>query len=137
MEAWLRDIVKTNPDGSVEFLTNDTVRSALLESLMGYEPEFTSVRAEALALFVAEPLEAYVDEGTPDEVGAAVREWLDRVVHPWHQHSMERFALEVVNARVVEMPATHHWLFVHKLDDVMREMRTFLLDESGESTPTR
>ncbi len=127
MEAWLRDIVSVRSDGSVEFLTTDTVRRALLESLMGFKPDFTKVRSPALALYSFWPPEAYVDEGTPEEVRARVDDWLERQVYPWHRRSMERFAREAPQARVIEMTATHHWCFLHKRDEVLREMRKFLL----------
>lgn len=129
LEAWLRDIVTVRSDGSVEFVTTDTVRRALLESLMSYEPDFSQIRSPALSLYAFWPPEAYVDEGAPQDVRARVDDWLERRVYPWHRRSMERFAREVPQARVIEMPATHHWLFVHKRDEVLREMRQFLLDD--------
>ena len=35
------------------------------------------------------------------------------------------------NAMVVEVKNGHHFLFVSNQDEVVREMRRFLLDESG------
>jgi len=62
-------------------------------------------------------------------VRARVDDWLERRVYPFHRRSMDRFAREVANSRVIEMPATHHWCFLHKRDEVLREMRRFLLDD--------
>ncbi len=128
-EAWLRDIVRVLPDSTVEFVTSDTVRRALLESLMSYQPDFSMIRSPALAFYAFWPPEAYVDEDAPEEVRARVDDWLERRVYPFHRRNMDRFAREVANARVIEMRATHHWCFLHKHDDVLREMKRFLLDD--------
>ncbi len=75
------------------------------------------------------PPEAYVDEEAPQDVRARVDDWLERRVYPFHRRNMDRFAREVANARVIEMRATHHWCFLHKHDEVLREMKRFLLDD--------
>jgi hypothetical protein len=46
----------------------------------------------------------------------------------WKQGQVERFREEVANGRVVEMPSTDHQLFLHRLDEVVQAMRSFLLD---------
>jgi pimeloyl-ACP methyl ester carboxylesterase len=128
-EAWLRDIVRFRPDSTVEFVTSDAVRRALIESLVSYQPDFSKIRSPALAIYAFWPPEAYVDEEAPEDVRARVDDWLERRVYPFHRRSMDRFAREVANSRVIQMPATHHWCFLHKRDEVLREMRRFLLDD--------
>lgn len=44
---------------------------------------------------------------------------------------IEEFRKNGPLVRIIEMPATAHYCFVHKPQDVIREMRNFLLQESS------
>ena len=72
------------------------------------------------AIFTALVIKA----GHPDKVQSLMQELED-----WHNSGTEHFRKEMVRGRVVEMRNTSHYCFIQREEEVVREMRAFLLGE--------
>ncbi len=126
-EADLRATVVTLPDGSVRVGLPRRIGEALVAGMAEFRPEYTKVQAPALG-FYAVPYTHPLLAGADDEATrATARAYVDTEWRPWKQAEIARFRRDMANGRVVELPDAHHYCFIDRLDDVAREMRTFLL----------
>lgn len=101
-------------------------------------PDFTKVTAPALAFFVifdagyGEQSDAVLCPGcTSDLARDSKRFWrLMEQKHFWNEQA-DRFRKQMKHGRVVELHGTNHFFFQDpkQVDNVVREIRTFLLDK--------
>ncbi len=58
--------------------------------------------------------------------------YLNEQYVPYLNRQIGRFKTEVAGSRVIELPDANHFLFIQRQDEVVREMRKFLLNERGK-----
>ena len=102
LEAYLRDIVRIDPDGRVQPLPSGPVFDALAASNANSHRDYRRVRTPALALYAGSFFPVTLTTPGP------VRDWESRVMAPFRRASMERLQRELQNCVVREFPDTAH-----------------------------
>lgn len=107
---------------------NDGQRTQMI--IRGYRsPDYARVKAPTLAFFTGLTLESAFPWITPDvdrTVRKQAQDLLELDMIPRQRPQIEKLRSGVPHARVIEMPNTRHDCFIHRQDDVVREMRAFL-----------
>ena len=89
---------------------------------------YASVRAPALALYQLSTLETrypWFDSQTHADTVEMAQRYLDEMVVPWQEASLDRFRREMPHA-VVQRLKGHHFLFITNEAEVLAAMRAFL-----------
>lgn len=120
------DASEPSPTGGVQLVVNDEFTATLFDSVMNYRQEYTQIGHPSLAIYGLWHAPHSVPEGAGPDVLKAVEEWLREYSDPWQRQSIARFREEAPNGRVVELPETHHVVFLHRPDEVLRQMNEFL-----------
>ena len=98
---------RTHPDGSVTEKLSDAEAAPFEEALQEFRHPYADIAAPALAIY------AVADSS---KSSAAM----------WRADCRHRFAAEIANGQVLEIPDATHYLFLDHRDDVLLAMRTFL-----------
>ena len=120
-DANLRSGYVRHEDGKLEDATPERVYKALLR-LSQPNPAYSAVKAPALSFYADDFWPDLIPEGNRGKVGPV----FDAVVR-WRIVERERFRKEMPQARIVVMPDTSHYCFIQRQEEVVREMRSFLL----------
>ena len=128
LEADMHDTVTATPEG-IKFVMPSYVGEALMKGTQESHPDYTKVKAPALSFYAISSMSSFF--WLTPEVDARIRkkasDFLDEYVIPNQRKQIERFKREMVKGKVIEMPNTSHYCFIHKQDEVVREMQAFLL----------
>jgi pimeloyl-ACP methyl ester carboxylesterase len=122
VEAWMRDGIDVQPDGSVRMRTSDGVGQAFVAAMS--EPrDYTRVHAPALAIFS----ESFEDlhHGDPTWIAENV-EWNQKYIVPYREKSIARIRRELANVEVLNLPGTHDDLIFTCREAVVGSIRKFL-----------
>jgi hypothetical protein len=130
-EANLREMMVYTADGTiVKERKSGTASSQLMEGTIRAQPDYTKIKSPALNIAVV---------GLSHKVSDVVktlpesRRWKAEnfvsTFKQFQQQEIERFRKQIPNGRVVEFTNTDHHCFIQREDDVVREMRMFLLEE--------
>ncbi len=126
-EAELRNDFATNPDGSVgQYGTPVSVQSAITAGMR--KPDYSGIRVPVLAFYtLPAPLESQMKRHQPrtEEERSAMKQVYDADV-AWARRSIDRMKSGVPAARVVEMPAADHCIFLSNEAEVVMEIRQFV-----------
>jgi non-heme chloroperoxidase len=128
-EADLRETVTYLGDGSVRVGLPPRIGEALLAGLSRCHPDYSAVRAPALAFYAVVHTHPLLAMDADEKARAAAQQYVDEVWRPWQQAEIERFRQGMANSRVVELHDAHHHLFLDCQEEVIHEMRAFLLGE--------
>ena len=139
LEADMHDTVTATPEG-IKFVMPSYVGEALMKGTQESHPDYTKVKAPALSFYAISSMSSFF--WLTPEVDARLRkkasDFLDEYVIPNQRKQIERFKREMIKGKVIEMPNTSHYCFIHKQDEVVREMQAFLLTrEKGDGLPLR
>lgn len=131
-EADLRDIIVFDPqEGVYQRATPDAVYAALRKGSEESHPDYTKVKAPALSFYalydVAAMCEVFPDEASRQKM----KDFIEQVLTPHQRENIARFKREMVRGRVIQMQNTDHTCFIQKQDEVVQQMRAFLLGKSG------
>jgi len=129
MEADLRANVAITPDGKVVEKMTDAINIALTDTMKHYSPNYASIHAPMLSIFVLTDANDYLSaEYMTGEQKAQVIDYFknDRVPHV--KEYIEQFRRSVPQARIAVLPNGHHYCFLKQADLVFNEMRSFLLE---------
>jgi non-heme chloroperoxidase len=128
LEADMHDTVTATPEG-IKFVMPSYVGEALMKGTQESHPDYTKVKAPALSFYAISSMSSFF--WLTPEVDARIRkkasDFLDEYVIPNQRKQIERFKREMIKGKVIEMPNTSHYCFIHKQDEVVREMQAFLL----------
>jgi pimeloyl-ACP methyl ester carboxylesterase len=119
------------PDGKLRLPLSQAVSNALNKGTQEAKPDYTKVQAPALsfhAIYSLPTVFPWLPTDATQERRKA-QDFLDTVLIPHQRRQVERFRQEVPNGRVIVMPDTHHYLFITRQDEVVREMKAFLSDK--------
>jgi hypothetical protein len=112
-------------DGTIKATLSREVGQALFKNATTYRPDYTKIKARALSFYAISGLPLWVPHN--EEARRKAQEFLDNVNSPYQRKNIEKFRKEMRNGRVVELKNSHHYLFIKNQDEVVREMRRFLL----------
>jgi pimeloyl-ACP methyl ester carboxylesterase len=128
LEADMRATVVATPEG-IRPVMPGYVAQAIAKETEESHPDYTTVKAPALSFYALSSMSSFF--WLTPEVDVRVRRkaqgFLDEYIIPNQRKQIERFKRDMVRGRVVEMPNTSHFCFIDKQDEVVREMRAFLL----------
>jgi pimeloyl-ACP methyl ester carboxylesterase len=126
IEADLLDKIAIRESGRVESLHDDELMDRIaVEIWPNRDPQYEKVKAPMLAIV---PDGDYHHGLPPDTTGelrrTADRYWQDRV-RPWIRQRTATFRISAPSARIVELDAPNHLIFIAKEDDTVVAIREF------------
>lgn len=124
VEADLRE-TSLATDGAIKATLSREVGQAIFKNAAEYRPDYTKIKAPALSLYAIYGLPLWVPQN--EEARRKAQEFLDNVNTPYQSKNIEKFRREMRKGRIVEVKNSHHYLFIKSQDEVVREMRKFLL----------
>ncbi len=130
----MREVIIFDPDENHwRNVMLPVVSAGLLKGSVESRPDYTKVKAPSLSFYALYDVVA-MSEVFPDLASRQkMRGFLEQVLIPYQRENIARFKREVVRGKVIEVPNTDHaCLFIQKQDEVVREMRAFLLRESDK-----
>ena len=136
MEAEVRDVAVSRAGGGVDYVLDDSaVAGAYFRGLQGYRKEYDKVRAPSLALVAGADPATVLPPGASDSVRRQLDAYFQAYAVPLQRASVARLRAELKGVRVVEMPATSHYLFLQRPAAVITAIRDFLLDTAPVAPP--
>jgi pimeloyl-ACP methyl ester carboxylesterase len=123
VEAYVRESVNIQPDGSVTPRIRDEVINAVLAS-MYKNPlrSYSQLQCPVLALYVTHGDDPHVQDVQRREVDAE----FDRRFAPFRAKSLARIRREIATVEVIKIPGGHSDFFLTSRASVVRAMRRFL-----------
>jgi pimeloyl-ACP methyl ester carboxylesterase len=122
-EAYIRDLVVVQPDGTVRQRMSDSVVQALATTLLTDRRDYTKVRSPALAIYA----ETFLDVRNGDSAQLAKNlAWEQKHMAPFRAASIERVRRELPNVEIVNVPGTHMDFVFTSREQVVAAMRRFL-----------
>lgn len=112
-------------DGTIKATLAREVGQAIFKNASQYRPDYTKIKARALSFYAISSLPLWVPQD--EEAQRKAQEFLDNVNSPYQRKNIEKFKREMRKGRVIEVRNSHHYLFIKDQDEVVREMRKFLL----------
>jgi pimeloyl-ACP methyl ester carboxylesterase len=129
-DAFIRDLVVVQPDGTLRDAGNDSGWQALRTTALTAHRDYTKVRSPALAIYAASFLRV---RGTPtSERFAKNLAWEQKYMVPFRAASIERVRRELPNVEIVNVPGTHFDFFFTSRDRLVAAMRGFLLGSAPQ-----
>ena len=129
-EAYIRDQVVVQPDGSVKHKMSDAVWLAITNATAMSHRDYSKVHSPALAIYA----ETFVDTRNGDPaLRAQVVSWEQQYVAPFRTASIERIRRELSSVHIMNVPGTHNDFHFTSREQVVAAMRRFL-GESKVST---
>jgi pimeloyl-ACP methyl ester carboxylesterase len=115
------------PDGTIKPSVAGPVAQAILKGANTPPMDYTRVQAPALSFYAIYGMPRWLPPDMSGELRQKVETHLVESRLPFQRKNIERFRKEVKNGRVVEVKDSDHYVFVVSQDEVVREMRKFLL----------
>jgi pimeloyl-ACP methyl ester carboxylesterase len=129
VEAYIRDLVVVQPDGTVRPAMSDSVGQAMFTTLLSDRRDYRKVRAPALAIFA----ETFFDVARGDSVQRAKNlAWERRHLVPFRAASIDRLRRELRQVEVVTVPGTHADFVFTSRERVAAAMRRFLVEGAAQ-----
>jgi non-heme chloroperoxidase len=94
-----------------------------------FKPDFKKIKAPALSFYAIFEKHWALKSDADEATRKKAQDFIEKEVQPYQWRNIERFRKEVVNGRVIVMRGTNHYFFKKKKDEVVREMRGFLLSK--------
>lgn len=112
-------------DGTIKATLSREVGQAILKNATAYRPDYTKIKAPALSFYAISGLPLWIPQD--EEARRKAQEFLDNVSLPYQRKNIEKFRREMRKGRIIELKDSHHYMFIKSQDEVVREMRKFLL----------
>ena len=128
-EAYIRDLVVIQPDGTVRQRMSDSVRQALEARVLTDRRDYTKVRSPALAIYAEKMLDArYGDSAQRAKISA----WEQNHMVPFRAASIERVRRELPGVEIVNVPGTHDDFVFTSREQVVGAMLRFLSGSASQ-----
>jgi pimeloyl-ACP methyl ester carboxylesterase len=122
-EAYIRDLVDIQSDGTVRPRMSDNVAQLLWTTLTTDRRDYTRVRAPALAIYA----ETFFDVRNGDSAQRAKNlAWEQKHMAPFRSASTERVRRELPGVEIVNVPGTHMGFVFTSREQVVSAIRRFL-----------
>jgi pimeloyl-ACP methyl ester carboxylesterase len=130
LEAFLRDSVRIQADGTVQPVPSEKVFPALLQTLGSWRRDYTRVRAPALVLYAPQ---FFPTDRKDAALAQKLRDFEQNSVVPFRQASVQRIRRELSSVTIRLIPGRNHMsIGVIDPEDLAATLREFLL--AGEAT---
>jgi pimeloyl-ACP methyl ester carboxylesterase len=122
-EAYVRDLVVIQSDGTVRPRMTDSVTQAVLSAVLTNRPDYTKVPSPALAIYA----ETFFDvrNGDPAQLAKNLV-WEQKYMAPFRAASIERVRRELPSVEIVKAPGTHKDFVFTSREQLVAAMRRFL-----------
>jgi pimeloyl-ACP methyl ester carboxylesterase len=124
LERNWRASVSIQPDGTAGMRWGEAQYSQYLQSLMAAPPDYSGVKAPALAIYAVGIPQERLARATP-EIRAALEKHRAEVVLPWRERSILQFRRGIPHGEVTELDALHH-PFLNRPRETAGAIRSFL-----------
>jgi pimeloyl-ACP methyl ester carboxylesterase len=124
LERNWRASVSVQPGGTAGMRWGEAQFREYMQSLAAGPPDYSRVRAPALAIYAVGVPQARLERATP-ELRAAIERHRETVVLPWRAASIEQFRNGMQRGEVVELDSLHH-PFLHRPSETASLVRAFL-----------
>jgi pimeloyl-ACP methyl ester carboxylesterase len=122
-EAYVRDLVVIQSDGTVRPRMPDSVTQAILSTVLNDRADYTKVRSPALAIYAA----TFFDVRNGDTAQLAKNlHWEQKYMTPFRAASIERVRRELPGVEIVKVPGTHKDFVFTSRGQVVSAMQRFL-----------
>jgi pimeloyl-ACP methyl ester carboxylesterase len=129
VEAYLRESVVIQPDGSVRPRISNDVMDALVAALWTNPPrDYARISSPVLAIYAESMIDLQVADS---ERRADALAWERTYMAPFRARSIARVRRELAKVRVLTVPGAHDSFFLTSREQVVKAMRGFL----GASAP--
>ena len=122
-EAYVRDLVIIQPDGTVRQRMTESVTQAVSSTVLTDRPDFFKVRSPALGIFAETFLD--VRNGSRAQVAKNLA-WEQKYMAPFRAASIERVRRELPDVEIVKVPGTHKDFVFTSREQVVSAMQRFL-----------
>lgn len=131
LEAFLRDAVRIEPNGTVDPIPSIEVFTALIKTLGEWRRDYTKVQAPALAIYATS---FFPVDRTDAVLAQKLRDFEEHVVVPFRRASIERVRRELANVRVMELDGRSHMsVGVLEPETLAASIMSFLLSTSADA----
>jgi pimeloyl-ACP methyl ester carboxylesterase len=121
-EAYVRDLVVIQTDGTVRPRMSDSVTQAVLSTVLTDSRDYTKVRSPALAIYA----ETFFDVRNGDPAQRAKNlDWEQKYLAPFRDASIDRVRRELPSAEIVKVPGTHKDFVFTSREQVVSAMQRF------------
>lgn len=128
LEAYIRDLVDLQPDGTVRPVMSDSVAQAIFAVLVSDRRDYTKIKSPALAIYT----ETFLDVTAADSAQRIKNfAWEKKFMGPFREVSIARARREIRGLEVVRVPGTHPDFVFTSRDQVVDAMRRFLSTPRG------
>lgn len=132
-EADMREGTIVSSDGSISgIVMPPSVFQAIERGAQESQPEYSRVKAPALALYSLKTMESWfpwLTSHVNSEVQREAQDLLNNVLMPYTRKNIETFRMEMVSGKVLELENTDHYCFIQRRDEIAPLIREFLLAE--------
>jgi pimeloyl-ACP methyl ester carboxylesterase len=122
-EAYVRDLVAFQSDGTVLARMSDSVTQAVSSTVLTNRPDYNKVPSPALAIFAQTFLD--VRNGDPAQ-RAKNLDWEQKCMARFRAASIERVQRELTGVEIVKVPGTHKDFVFTSREQVVSAMQRFL-----------
>jgi pimeloyl-ACP methyl ester carboxylesterase len=122
-EAYIRDLIVIQSDGTVRPRMTDTVTQEVLRTTLTDQRDYTKVRTPALAIYA----DTFFDVRNGDPAQRAKNlDWEQKYMAPFRVASIERVRRELSSVEIVKVPGTHKGFVFTSREEVVSAMQSFL-----------
>ena len=131
-EAYVRDLVVIQSDGTVRPRMTDSVAQAVFSTTLTDRRDYTKIRSRALAIYA----ETFFDvrNGNPAQLAKNL-DWEQKYMAPLRTASKERIRRELQDVEIVNVPGTHKDFVFTSREQVVSAMRRFLRGSVPRAVP--
>jgi pimeloyl-ACP methyl ester carboxylesterase len=122
-EAYVRELITVQRDGSVRPRMSDSVSQLLATVLLTSRRDYRKVLAPALAIYAETMLDVHNGDSA---LCAANLAWEQKYMAPFRKASVERVRKELPKVEIVSVPGTHMDFIFRSRQQVVDAMRQFL-----------
>ncbi len=102
---------------------------AIIKAMSTFHPDYTKVKAPALAFYATPEHHLYLSPQIDDEARKKADDWWIKNAVPYTRANIEQFRRDALRGQIFEMKDANHYLFLGKTqDEVIRRTRKFLLE---------
>lgn len=128
IEAYVRELVVIQPDGTVRNRINDSTAQVLATTLR--RRDYTKVHCPALAIYAQATLD--VSHGDSARI-AETKAWEEKYMGPFRAASIERVKRQLPGIEIVNVPGTHMDFVFSSREQVVTAMQRFLTKSVPQS----
>jgi pimeloyl-ACP methyl ester carboxylesterase len=122
-EAYVRDLVVIQSDGTVRPRMTDSVTQEVLRTTLTDQRDYTKVRTPALAIYA----DTFFDIRNGDPAQCAKNlDWEQKYMAPFRAASIERVRRELPSVEIVKVLGTHKGFVFTSREEVVSAMQSFL-----------